>query len=287
MSRTGPVSDAGIAAMQAIMDRPRQTMIGVDFDGTLAPIIDDPENAYADPAAVGALAELGPLIGWIVVITGRPVHTAVKLGGFQGRSGLESMVVLGQYGIERWDAASGEFTVPPDPAAIRQVADELPDVLSSLGLEDARVEYKGRAIGVHTRQLDNPGRAFDQLVEPLTELAARHELHIEPGKNVLEIRAPGFDKGDALLRIVAERGARQVIFAGDDLGDLPAFRAVEQLRTQGIDGLLVCSASHEEDALTGMSDLILDGPRGVAEWLSRLAASLSQLADAAPAARAW
>ena len=46
---------------------------------------------------------------------------------------------------------------------------------------------------------------------------------------------------------------------------------------EGIDGLLVCSASHEEDALTEMSDLILDGPPGVAEWLTRLAQSLSRL----------
>ena len=68
-----------------------------------------------------------------------------------------------------------------------------------------------------------------------------------------------------------------MIFAGDDLGDLPAFRAVEQLRAEGVEGLLVCSASHEEDALTAMSDLILDGPPGVAEWLTRLAQSLSRV----------
>ena len=42
MSDTGPVSDAGIEAMRAVMDRPEQTMLAVDFDGTLAPIIDDP-----------------------------------------------------------------------------------------------------------------------------------------------------------------------------------------------------------------------------------------------------
>ena len=129
----------------------------MDFDGTLAPIIDDPESAYADPAAVNALAELGPMVGSIVVITGRPAETAVRLGGFAGRPGLESMVVLGQYGVERWDAASGEFTVPPDPEEITRVAEELPSVLGALGLADARVEHKGRAIGVHTRELDDSG----------------------------------------------------------------------------------------------------------------------------------
>jgi trehalose 6-phosphate phosphatase len=274
MSSTGPKSDAGIQAMRAVMDNPGETLIGVDFDGTLAPIIDNPEDAYAHPAAVAALARLGPLVKVIAVITGRPARTAVRLGGFQSADGLDSMVVLGQYGVERWDAATDTFSIPPEPDAITAVANELPDILHGLGLNDVRVEHKGRAIGVHTRELGDSVAAFEQLAEPLEELAARHGLLIEPGKNVLEIRAPGFDKGDALRQLVAEKEIRQVIFAGDDLGDLPAFRAVEKLRTEGVPGLLVCSASHEEDALSEMADLVLCGPEGVADWLTKLAESL-------------
>jgi trehalose 6-phosphate phosphatase len=266
--------------MQAVMQRPHDTMIGMDFDGTLAPIIDNPDEAFAHPAAVEALARLGPLVGVIAVITGRPARTAVQLGGFQGVDGLSSMVVLGQYGVERWDAATDEFSIPPEPESITAVSKELPVILEDLGLTDVRVEHKGRAIGVHTRELGDSVAAFDRLEEPLGELAARHGLLIEPGKNVLEIRAPGFDKGDALRDLVAETGVRQVIFAGDDLGDLPAFRAVEQLRTEGVPGLLVCSASHEEDALSEISDLIVCGPEGVAEWLTRLAESLEAKAHA-------
>jgi trehalose 6-phosphate phosphatase len=82
------------------------------------------------------------------------------------------------------------------------------------------------------------------------------------------------DKGAALRSFVAEVGARHVIFVGDDLGDLPAFDAVRQLREEGIEGLLICSASYEEDALVEISDVILDGPAGVAEWLEGLADAL-------------
>ncbi|HEX8486923.1 MAG TPA: trehalose-phosphatase [Propionibacteriaceae bacterium] len=274
MSSTGPVSEAGIQAMRAVMERPADTLIGVDFDGTLAPIIDNPEEAFADPAAVAALSRLGTLVGVIAVITGRPARTAVRLGGFQGAAGLDNMVVLGQYGVERWDAASGEFSIPPEPSAITAVSNELPGILAELGLTDVRVEHKGRAIGVHTRELGDSVAAFEQLAEPLGELAARHGLLIEPGKNVLEIRAPGFDKGDALRQLVDEKSIQQVIFAGDDLGDLPAFRAVEQLRGEGVPGLLICSGSHEEDALIELADLIVDGPEGIADWLTRLADSL-------------
>lgn len=270
-----PVSDTGIEAMRAVMERPEQVMLAVDFDGTLAPIIDDPESAHADPTAVAALSRLGSVLGAVVVITGRPVRTAVRLGDFRAADGLRRMTVLGQYGVERWDADGDRFDLPPTPEGIRHVQEELPGLLAELGLEGARIEDKGRAIGIHTRELPRPGDAFDQLAKPLRELADRYDLRLEPGKNVWEIRAPGMDKGDALRAIVAETGVRTVIFAGDDLGDLPAFEAVEELRAEGTPGLLICSASHEEDALTERADLVLDGPTGVAVWLDRLADSLA------------
>jgi trehalose 6-phosphate phosphatase len=210
----------------------------------------------------------------VALVTGRPARTAVRLGGFAGRAGLESMVVLGQYGVERWDGATGSYTIPPEPAEVTAAGEELPAILASLGLEDARVEHKGRALGVHTRQLADPRAAFDALSGPMRDLAARHGLLLEPGRNVLEIRAGGSDKGGALRDLVAETGARQVVFAGDDLGDLPAFETVAALRAEGVAGLLVCSASPEEDALRRLADVVVDGPAGVAAWLRNLAARL-------------
>jgi trehalose 6-phosphate phosphatase len=177
--------------------------------------------------------------------------------------------------VERWDADGDRYDLPPTPEGITHVQEDLPGLLASMGLHDARIEDKGRAIGIHTRELVDPTTAFEQLAAPLRELADRYRLKLEPGKNVWEIRAPGIDKGDALRAIVAETGVEVVIFAGDDLGDLPAFEAVERLRDEGLPGLLICSASHEEDALTEHADLVLDGPSGVAEWLNRLADSLA------------
>ena len=127
------------------------------------------------------------------------------------------MIVLGQYGVERWNAADDEYLIPPDPPQIRAVAEELPEILDSLDLAEARIEDKGRAIAVHTRSLPDPKAALATLADPLGDLAERHGLVLEPGKNVWEIRATGIDKGAALRAIVDETGARQVIFAGDDL----------------------------------------------------------------------
>jgi trehalose 6-phosphate phosphatase len=274
MSVPEPRTPAGVRALQAIIESPGDTVVGLDFDGTLAPIVDDPEQAFADPGAVTALGRLGERVRAVVVITGRPVRTAVRLGGFDSVPGLHGMVVLGQYGVERWNAHGDDYVVPPAPSEIVAVAEELPRLLAELGLGEARLEHKGRAIGVHTRTMPDPEAAFARLAEPVRALAARYGLGVEPGRLVWEIRAPGVDKGAALRSFVAEVGARQVIFAGDDLGDLPAFDAVRQLREEGVQGLLVCSASYEEDALVEVSDVILDGPSGVAEWLEGLADAL-------------
>jgi trehalose 6-phosphate phosphatase len=274
MDVLAPTTQAGEDALLAIVRQPRRTLVALDFDGTLAPIVDDPEHAVADPEAVAALADVGSLVGTVALVTGRPARTAVQLGGFAGRAGLESMVVLGQYGVERWDGATDSYTIPPEPPEVTAAGEELPAILASLGLEDARVEHKGRALGVHTRQLADPRGAFDALSGPLRDLAARHGLLLEPGRNVLEIRASGSDKGGALRELVAETGARQVVFAGDDLGDLPAFETVAALRGEGVAGLLVCSASQEEDALRSRADVVVDGPAGVAAWLRDLAGRL-------------
>ena len=56
----------------------------------------------------------------------RAARAAVDLGGFQEVAGLGSMIVLGQYGVERWDAATDTFSIPPEPHEITQVAQELP-----------------------------------------------------------------------------------------------------------------------------------------------------------------
>jgi trehalose 6-phosphate phosphatase len=274
MSLPEPLSADGGEALQAIINAPSETLIATDFDGTLAPIVDSPEKAYADPAAVAALGRLGERVGAVVVITGRPARTVVRLGRFREAPGLGSMIVLGQYGVERWNAADDQYVIPPDPPQISTVERELPGLLDSLGLADARIEDKGRAIAIHTRSLPDPRAAFTKLAEPLGELAARHRLVVEQGKNVWEIRAPGTDKGAALRSIVDETGARLVIFAGDDLGDLAAFRAVRELAAAGVTGLLVCSASKEEEALAELSDVIVDGPAGFATWLHELAERL-------------
>ncbi len=87
---------------------------------------------------------------------------------------------------------------------------------------------------------------------------------------VLEVRPPGSDKGGALLSL-CEPAPSAVLFAGDDVGDLPAFDAVERLRGRGVPGLTVCSDSDEgPPELRERADLVVPGPQGLVALLRAL-----------------
>ncbi|MFJ3228474.1 trehalose-phosphatase [Streptomyces sp. NPDC086783] len=267
-----PVTTAGREGLDAILGRPGRAVIALDFDGTLAPIVPDPEQARAHPGAVPALAALAPKVASVAVVTGRPAGVAVRHGGFAGVPGLEHLVVLGHYGAERWDAVSGTVNAPAPHPGVAAVRAELPGFLDEIGAwQGTWIEEKGRAVAVHTRRAADPQAAFETLRGPLTELAARHGLIVEPGRMVLELRPPGVDKGVALTEYVRETGAEAVLYAGDDLGDLPAFAAVDKLRSDGVPGLLVCSGSSEVAELAERADLVVEGPAGVVALLTALA----------------
>ena len=271
-----PATAAGREGLDALLAAPGRAVIALDFDGTLAPIVADPDRARAHPDAVPALAALAPKVASVAVITGRPAEVAVHHGGFADVPGLDHLVVLGHYGAERWDAATGALTTPEPHPGVAAVRAELPGLLERSGAgQGTWIEEKGHAVAVHTRRAPDPQAAFDTLRAPLADLATRHGLIVEPGRMVLELRPPGMDKGAALREYVRELDARGVLYAGDDLGDLPAFTAVDTLRTEGTPGLLVCSGSDEVPALRERADVVVDGPEGVVRLLRSLTTRLA------------
>ena len=216
----------------------------------------------AAPGAVEALHALAPRLRTLALVTGRPAGVVVTLGGLADVPGL---VVLGQYGAQRW--ADGEVTSPEPLPGVEVLRRELPALLAA---EGAELEDKGLALVVHTRPSPDPAGALERLTAPVTGLAAGAGLEVHPGRLVLELRPPGFDKRGALLSLCDPRPSA-VLFAGDDVGDLPAFDAVDELRRQGVAGVTVCSASDEGPAeLRQRADVVVDGPAGVVALLGRL-----------------
>ena len=260
----------GQAGLDALVADPAHALIGSDFDGTLSPIVSDPAAAYAHPGAIAALWRLAGAVGTLAVITGRPVAQAVELGDLASVPGL---IVLGHYGWERWEG--GRVVAPAAPPGVAAVRRDLPGVLAAAGApEGTRIEDKGHALAVHTRGTADPDAALARLRGPLLALAEQAGLTVEPGRQVIELRPPGMDKGVALRELSAERAARSVMYCGDDLGDLAAFAAVRALRADGIPGLNVLSAAPESEVPREEADLPVDGPDGIAIFLTLLADAL-------------
>jgi trehalose 6-phosphate phosphatase len=275
-----PTTPAGRAGLAALLADPAGAVLAFDFDGTLAPIVSDPEQAFAHPGAAAALARLAPLVGRLAVVTGRPALSAVRLGGFDRQPGLERLVVLGHYGAEHWDGDSRKLTAPQEHPGVAAVRLELPALLAALEVpEGTAIEDKERSLAVHTRRAAEPDAVLERLRGPLAALAAEHGLVVEPGRMVVELRPPGVDKGMALGGLLADRAARSVLYAGDDLGDLAAFATVERLRAEGLPGLLVASGPVTGEPpvreVADRADLVVPGPAGVVELLTSLAQLLS------------
>ena len=254
-----------------------RVVVGLDFDGTLSPIVEDPEAAHIHPDAGAVIAELAREVRAVAVITGRPARQVLDLGGLEevGDSLSEAgadLFVFGQYGNERWSTTSRRIVSPRPPRGLASFERELPGVLRRAGAGDAWVEDKGLAVAVHTRRLAEPEAAFQRLLPAIGDLAKRHDLLVEPGRQVIEVRSGGMHKGLAVRALVEELDAGGFLFAGDDLGDLEAFEAVAELRSDGLPTVLVCSASEEESALVDRSDVVVKGPDGVLELLRRLIA---------------
>jgi trehalose 6-phosphate phosphatase len=274
MEFTSPAARERYDALVAAAD---QVVVGLDFDGVLSPIVDEPSEAHIHPEAPEVLVGLSDVVRAIAVITGRPARQALALGGLDevgdaiGERGKE-LFLFGQYGNERWSSSRRRVISPRPPHGLSTFERDLPGLLRRADAVGAHVEEKGLAVAVHTRRLDDPAGAFERLLPLMGEQAARHGLVLEPGRNVIEVRSDGMHKGNAVETLARDQSAGGFLFAGDDLGDVQAFEAVAALRDQGLPTLLVAAASEEQTALVPLADVVVQGPDGVLELLRRLTA---------------
>jgi trehalose 6-phosphate phosphatase len=268
-----PRTEAGRAGLAAILAVPARALVALDFDGTLAPIVERPELSRPEPGAVEALAALAGRIGAVAVVTGRAADEAVRLGGLDAVPGLR---VLGHYGLQTW--YDGQLTSPDPLPAVDEARPRLAGLLAAAP-DGLYVEDKAHSLVVHTRPAADPVGALAAIRGDVEALGAELGLEVVPGRLVLELRPPGVDKGAALRTLVREHSSGAVCFVGDDLGDVPAYETVEALRADGVAGLTVASVDpalgDAPPELAQRADLVLAGPAAVVAFLRDLAAALA------------
>jgi trehalose 6-phosphate phosphatase len=257
-------------AARGLLGRAPEVALCLDFDGTLSPVVDDPQAARPLQGIVELLGPLAERFAAVAIVSGRP---AAYLGEHVAAPGVR---YLGLYGLQ--ELHEGQIQVDPRLEAARPAVSAAAAALrNSAAVRDsgAWLEDKEYSVAVHTRRVPDRDRWAEPVDRTARQIAEEHGLELIPGKLVWELRPPvPSDKGDAVRRVVAESGARAVVVVGDDLGDLPAFAAVAELAGQGHhEGLRVAVRSAEAPPqLIAGADLVLEGPQGVLDFLRLLAA---------------
>lgn len=196
----------------------------LDFDGTLVEIADRPDAVRADTRLACVLSGLVErLDGRLAVISGRPATQVCELIA-------ADVAIVGSHGME-FVGKTGQVALPPRPGALDQVIEAMRRLAAQR--QGIVVENKPLGAALHFRQCPSAG---PECVELATDLAARHDLYLQPGKMMVEVRAAGGDKGTAVRTLMREpdmAGTRPV-FMGDDLTDEPGFVVAAELGGAGI-----------------------------------------------------
>jgi trehalose 6-phosphate phosphatase len=253
----------GLSALRAALP---SALVALDFDGTLAPISPHPDDARPVAGVRQLLDDVHATGAALAIVTGRSVDTLLRISGFETVPGL---VIYGLHGVERWE--NGRLRAPATPSGIGELRASLPKIIADVAGDPAIwIEDKELSLVVHTRLTAEPDRLAELLRAPVTEAATAVGLEVRPGKEVLEIVIPGTDKGTAIRELITDKTAA-VLYAGDDVGDVPAVRAVNAWSARsGRPKLTVAVTASGAGPLDGLTDLTVADPPAVVALLRQV-----------------
>lgn len=206
----------------------------MDFDGTLAPIVDTPFEAMLVAETRALLRRLAVCSGvQVAIVSGR------RLADLREQVGVAGLFYAGNHGAEI-SGPGMDVLEELTAETVRELAQANAFLKAGTEvLDGVMVENKGLNIAVHWRLA--PQRHRDALAELMHRaLAAFPSLRLAGGKCVWELRPrKSWNKGDALALLASrlELGLDRVIYIGDDATDEDAFHAVDNELTFHVGGL--------------------------------------------------
>ncbi len=259
-----------LSPLEPFRARPERCAVLTDVDGTLAPIVDRPEDARVPPETTEVLARLAERYGLVACVTGRRALEAREMVGVDG------LVYVGNQGFEL--LGPGESEPLLDPAARpreRRTADFAAGLdWKALGALGLRHEDKGPIQVLHWRGAPDEEAAHAAAREVAAQARACELIPLW-GRKVLDLRpVAGIDKGSAVHRLLVERAPLDAaLFAGDDRTDLDAFRALRALAGGPRLGTAVpvgVDSPESPPEIAAEAALVVDGTEGVLEILREL-----------------
>lgn len=247
--------DAGLQrALTEAAATPR-LLVTSDFDGTLAPIVNNPADARPLSAAASALDTLSGLPDTTAaLISGRALAVLRELSGAPA-----SVQLVGSHGAE-FDTG---FAHDVDTALLARIVETLNSIAA--GRPGVAVETKPASVALHVRNASETDGA--DALALAREAAESWDAHTTAGKAVLEFAVIVTDKGEAVDTLRNSCEATAVVFLGDDVTDEKAFRRMRD----GDVGVKVGPG----ETLAGFR---VDSPEDVATILQFLAATRRSIA---------
>ena len=221
----------------------RKPAVFLDYDGTLTPIVDRPQDAVISESMREAVRGLAKRCT-VCVVSGRDRPVVQEL------MGVDDLVVAGSHGFDIWSPELG--TLEHDAGSgFEDLLDGVKARLTeeSASIEGSAVEPKKASVAIHYRLVDDEEKP--RIEEIVDALLAEHpdELKVTPGKMVFELQPKlDWDKGKAVLHLIdalkLDRDDIVPLYLGDDVTDEDAFQALEG---RGI-GIFVADAEDLEGA---------------------------------------
>ncbi|MET0664489.1 MAG: trehalose-phosphatase [Acidimicrobiales bacterium] len=238
---------------------PAGVAVVLDYDGTLSPIVADAADALPQEGVAELLARLRDRVGLVAVVSGRPIDFLAPLLP-------PGLVLAGLYGLEL--AVDDQRLDHPQSGNWREVIDDVAGRAEIRGPVGVGVERKGLSLTLHYRSVPDQEAATAAYA---AEEAHRSGLVARPARMSWELHPPiEVDKGTAVLDLADDFAA--VAFAGDDVGDLPGFDALDELADRGVATLRIAVDSPEAPPeLLERADIVVDGPQGLVTLLESLA----------------
>jgi trehalose 6-phosphate phosphatase len=248
---------------------PTGAAVLLDVDGTLAPIVRDPESATVPERMRRVVHRLTESYGLVGCVSGRRASVARRMVG------IGSIPYAGNHGAELLLRGAGKATVDPEAerwaGRVRGVADAVrADRLREAGLLR---EDKGPIVALHWRGADDEARA-EALAREIAASARDVGLVIHEGRRVLELRPPvPIGKDAAVRRLLAITPVHTALYIGDDLTDIDAFDGLRGLVDEGRLTHAACIGVRSDETpaeLSDAADVLVDGIDGVRDLLEAL-----------------
>ena len=232
-------------ALAALAAEPGAAALFFDVDGTLAPIVADPEDARVPDATRSELRRLASRYALVACVSGRTGEIARSIVG------VPELTYVGEHGLE----------LDPEAGSWRER-------IRAFGAAAGwPVEEKPLSAAFHYRTA--PDRDAARRTLELVEAEARAQgFRTRWGRLVLEVLPPvEASKRTAVMHLLTQSAVRRALYAGDDATDLDAFAALDGLEV----GVRVAIATPESPpALRELADVVLESPAALVALLTEL-----------------